>query len=286
MRVAWLAVVALIAACGDDAAVDGGAADTGNPFLDVGPLPDVSDGTPDRYRPPVGVRWYWQLDGELPAEIDAELVDVDLFDTSESAILAMHNAGQRVICYFSAGSWEDWRVDANGFPNAAIGEPLAGWPGERWLDTRHPDVRSRMIERLDLAQDKHCDGVEPDNVDGLFNETGFDLDQDDTVEYLAFLVDAARQRRLAIGLKNLPELAPSLEPLFDFALTESCVEFDECAAFAAFVSAGKAVLHVEYVDDAAQLEGGLADVCGAGQAASFSSAVATESLDGHWLSCE
>jgi hypothetical protein len=277
---------AVFGGCGDDSSSAAGA--TGSDAdADAGlvRLPDVRFGSDDRYSPAPGVSWYWQLQGVVPLDVDAELVDIDLFDTTEATIGALRDSGHRVICYFSAGSHEDWRPDAAGFPNAAIGDAMDGWPGERWLDTRHPDVRNRMIERLDLAVTKGCDGVEPDNVDGYLNQTGFDLDRDDTVEYLGFLVDAARARDLSIGLKNLPELADALEPLFDWALTEQCVEFDECGAFAAFIDAGKAVLHVEYVDSAEQIGGAIDAACGAASTVRFSTAVATWDLDGAWLEC-
>ena len=52
---------------------------------------------------------------------------------------------------------------------------LAEWPDERWLDTRSGNVREIMRGRLQLARDKGCDGVEPDNVDGFDNNNGLGL---------------------------------------------------------------------------------------------------------------
>ena len=39
--------------------------------------------------------------------------EIDLFDTAQDTIDALHAAGGYVICYVSAGSFEDWRPDAN-----------------------------------------------------------------------------------------------------------------------------------------------------------------------------
>ena len=69
----------------------------------------------------------------------------------------------------SAGSWEDWRADADTFPVAALGRPLDGWPGERWLDVRSPTVLDLMRERLAVLAAKGCRAVEFDNVDGYAN---------------------------------------------------------------------------------------------------------------------
>lgn len=50
---------------------------------------------------------------------------------------------------------------------------LDGWLGERWLNTNIYNVRSFMRRGLDLATDKGCDGVDPDNIDAYDNENPF-----------------------------------------------------------------------------------------------------------------
>ncbi|MBN2527593.1 MAG: endo alpha-1,4 polygalactosaminidase [Deltaproteobacteria bacterium] len=43
-----------------------------------------------------------------------------------------------------------------------------------------------MVEsRLDKAPDKACDGVEPDNMDGYVNDTGFDFTGTDQLDFPA-----------------------------------------------------------------------------------------------------
>jgi hypothetical protein len=52
---------------------------------------------------------------------------------------------------------------------------------------------------------------------------------------------------LSVGLKGNNTEAGLLEPLYDWALTEQCWEYDECSFFSdSFVAAGKAVFAVEY----------------------------------------
>ena len=53
--------------------------------------------------------------------------------------------GLKPVCYFSAGSAEDWRPDFRQFPSAAIGRALDGWPGESWVDIRRADVSHRIV---------------------------------------------------------------------------------------------------------------------------------------------
>jgi hypothetical protein len=242
------------------------------------------DGDCATWCPAPGTTWQWQLTGALDAEIDVEMFDVDLFDTPPATITALHDAGRKVICYFSAGSHEDWRPDADEFPPAAIGDPLDGWPGERWLDVRDPTVRAIMQARLDLAATNGCDGVEPDNVDGWANATGFPLTADDQLDYNRFLAAEAHARGLSVGLKNDLEQIPELVDDFDWALDEECVSYDECELLMPFLAAGKAVFHVEYVDDPVDGPALAEQVC-AMVPAGFSTLIKTWDLDAWRLAC-
>ncbi|MEZ5250470.1 MAG: endo alpha-1,4 polygalactosaminidase [Ilumatobacteraceae bacterium] len=197
--------------------------------------------------------WQWQLQGELDASYDVDVYDVDLFGTEPSAIAALHADGRIVVCYFSAGSYEGWRPDADAFAPGALGRTLDGFEDERWLDVRDPSVRAVAEGRLDLAAARGCDGVEPDNVDGYTNDTGFDLTADGQLDFNRFLAAAARERGLLIGLKNDLDQIDDLVSEFDFAVNEQCHEFDECDRYVAFVDEGKPVFNAEYarrvVDD-------------------------------------
>ena len=139
---------------------------------------DDSGGDPGAtvWQPQPGTSWQWQLSGTIDTSIDVAMYDIDLFDAPQAVIDSLHASGRIVICYFSAGSIEDWRIDAGDFPPAAVGNQLDNWPGENWIDIRDLTVRAIMTNRMDLALAKKCDGVEPDNVDGYTNNPGFDFD--------------------------------------------------------------------------------------------------------------
>ena len=205
---------------------------------------------PAPWRPLPGTTWQWQLSGRIVTSIDVAMYDVDLVETPAAVIESLHRAGRAVVCYFSAGSWEDWRPDQGAFPEAVRGKALQDWPGERWLDVRRLDLLAPVMEaRLDLAVARGCDGVEPDNVDGYDNDTGFPLTAADQILYNTWLAERGHERGLSVGLKNDLGQVRALEPLFDWALNEQCFEYDECPALFPFVSAGKAVFGVEYRGD-------------------------------------
>ena len=251
------------------------------------PLPDgedVSDmaeePTSEIWRPSPGTSWQWQLTGTIDTSLDVDMYDIDLFEAPQSVIDELHGRGIVVICYFSAGSHENWRPDADDFPSSAIGSDLDGWPGERWLDTRSSEVRNIMEQRLDLAAGKHCDGVEPDNVDGYDNDSGFPLVYEDQIDYNTFLAAQAHERGLSVGLKNDLEQVDDLLDLFDWALNEECFEWSECGDLQPFIDAGKAVFHVEYGD-----EDTAADICPQANALNFDTLIKNYDLDAWRIAC-
>ncbi|MCB9683905.1 MAG: endo alpha-1,4 polygalactosaminidase [Alphaproteobacteria bacterium] len=235
--------------------------------------------------PPPGTTWQWQLSGAIDASVEVAVYDIDLFDVSDATLRRLRDDGRAVICYFSAGSREDWRDDADRFLPADLGRPLEGWAGERWIDVRSANVREIMRDRLQLAADRGCDAVEPDNVDGYANANGLGLTRADQLDYLRFLADEAHARGLSVGLKNALGLVPELADTFDWALNEECVAYDECGALDAFLDRGKAVFHVEYVDRQSQGASARDRVCADRQRDGFSTLVKTWDLDAWRLTC-
>ncbi|KAL2814966.1 glycoside hydrolase superfamily [Aspergillus granulosus] len=201
----------------------------------------------DLWQPAVGTRWQIVLRYPLnDTSVDVPVYDIDLFDNPVSTINALHDLDRRVICYFSAGTYEDWREDAADFPAADIGDNLDEWEGESWVNIRSSAIRDIMIQRLDLAQKKGCDGVDPDNVDGYDNQNGLGLTQEDTIDYMQFLATEARERGLSIGLKNAGAIIPEVIGEMQWSVNEQCAQYNECDVYAAFVNAGKPVFHIEY----------------------------------------
>lgn len=175
------------------------------------------------------------------------MYDIDLFDNSASVVAALHAQGRKVICYLSAGTYENWRPDAASFPASVLGGGVSGWPGEKWLDVRQISTLAPIMRaRLDLCRQKGFDGVEPDNVDGYANSTGLPLTAQDQLAYNRWFVQEAHARGLSIGLKNDLDQIPDLLGIYDWALNEQCFQYGECAKLVPFINAGKAVFEVEY----------------------------------------
>lgn len=263
-----LVVSALSGACAPPGGLPAGndnGGPTGNENSNSQPVDNENENAPppvvsEWFRPSVDTTWQWQLQpsagGAINTNYDVDVYDLDLFDVPDDITDELHANGRRIICYFSAGSYEAFRDDASEFGPAELGNPLEGFADERWLDVRSANVRRIMLQRLDLAAARGCDGVEPDNVDGYDNVPGFDFTADDQLAYNRFLAGAAHERGLAVGLKNALALIPALVDHFDFSVNEQCHEYDECEALLPFIEAGKPVFNAEYesrfVDDPQQ----------------------------------
>jgi hypothetical protein len=255
----------------------------GEPTSETDPLdlnPDVAPVTGgDWYKPGVATTWQWQLQGTLNTSYEVDAYDIDLFDTDAGAIAALQTAGRKVVCYFSAGSYEEFRDDASQFAAGDLGATLGDFPDERWLDVRSAAVLTIMHGRLDMAVAKGCDAVEPDNMDGYDNDNGLGLTATDQQAYNRALANAAHRRGLGVALKNDLDQVAALVDYYDFAVNEQCHQYDECDKLAPFTAAGKAVFVAEYeqqlVDDASAR----ATMCAAARAADLRALVLPLDLD-------
>ena len=212
---------------------------------------------PPRWTPPAGLTFSILL-SVAPNVIDtpAQVVDVDLFDISTQTINALKAQGKRVVCYLSAGSWENWRPDKNDFPAEVLGRKYDGWAGERWLDTRNIAVLGPLMRaRLDRCKQKGFDAVDPDNVDSYQAKTGFPITRSDSIRYLRFLAKEAHLRGLAIGLKNATEISRFVLDKMDFAVTEDCFDQGWCRNSKNFINANKPVFAIEYTDNGISFNG-------------------------------
>ncbi len=239
------------------------------------------------YKPSLDVSWQWQLKNTINKNYSVELYDIDLFDSDATLIKSLQDDGKKVICYFSAGSYENWREDADSFSSSTLGKILDGWEDEKWLDIRDESLAPIMRARLDLAVQKGCDGVEPDNMDGYINDTSFSLTYSDQAAYNKFIANEARGRGLSVALKNDLDQIVELEPYFDFSVNEQCHEFDECDSLEPFINADKPVLNAEYSDKYINSSSEKEKMCSQAQASQFRTLILPLDLDDTFrISCD
>lgn len=201
---------------------------------------------PKCWHPALNTSWQWQLTGTVDQSFNVVMYDIDMFDNSTQVVNSLHSAGRIVICYIDAGTWENWRPDANKFPASVKGKNN-GWPGEKWLDIRQLSILGPIMQaRMDLCQSKGFDAIEFDNVDGYSNSTGFPLKYNDQLTYNTWLANQAHTRGLSVALKNDVGQVKDLLPYFDWSLDEQCFQYQECQTLLPFINAGKAVMEVEY----------------------------------------
>jgi hypothetical protein len=200
-----------------------------------------------RWQPRPGVSWQIQLQGRVDTSVPASVYEIDGADSPASLVKALRSRGRKVICYFSAGSYENFREDRDLIPPEVRGKQLDGWPEEQWLDVRQIEKLRPVVEaRLDVCRRKGFHAVEFDNVDGYANDSGFPLTAQDQLRFNRFLAAEAHERGLAAGLKNDLDQIPQLVGDFDFHVNEQCFQYRECGRLLPFVHARKAVFTIEY----------------------------------------
>jgi len=208
------------------------------------------------WTPNIGDSFQWQL-SDYPVDLstEADIFDVDLFETTESTINELHKKERKVVCYINIGAWEEYRDDAADFPTGVIGNEYEGWEGENWLDiSSYEDFSSIMEKRFDLAYEKGCDGIEPDNSQNYQEDTGFEISYDDQLEYNIWIANQVHSRGMSVGLKNNPDQVNDLIEYYDWALLEDCTEWEFCGEFTPFIKADKPVFQVEYTDSSITLD--------------------------------
>ncbi|XSG74040.1 endo alpha-1,4 polygalactosaminidase [Herpetosiphon llansteffanensis] len=209
--------------------------------------------------------------------------DLDLFDTSSATVSQLHSQGRKVVCYINVGAWEDWRADAADFPSSVLGNDYEGWPGEKWLDIRQIELLAPIMRaRMDECKSKGFDGIEPDNINGYQNPTGFSLTANDQLAYNRWLANEAHSRGLSIGLKNDSEQVSELLAYYDWALTEDCFDQGWCGELSPFIAAGKPVFAIEYSDTGAQTS----QFCPQARQLGINAMLKHRELDAYRVGCE
>jgi hypothetical protein len=197
--------------------------------------------------PPAQSTFAIQYDGKLDLSIKADTYDLDGFDTSANTVSTLHKAGRHVNCYIDVGTWESYRPDAKEFPKSVLGRKDGHWKGERWLDIRQLSILEPiMTARFQMCAQKGFDAVDPDNIDGYENKTGFKITAQDQLTYDEWVAQEVHSLNIAVDQKNDNDQVKDLRPYFDFAVLEQCYQQKYCGQFTPYTDDNVLVVDIEY----------------------------------------
>jgi hypothetical protein len=213
-----LAAAAALSGCAGGGAPSGGAASAPAPR----PLPERA-------------AFDYQITDPYPP---AEGVEVVIRDRAAEPAPGLYS-----ICYVNAfqvqpAEVDAWRADRpdlllrDGAGDLVVDEE---WD-EPLIDVSTPDLRAAAAEVVAPwirgCADAGFDGVELDNLTSYGHSAGL-LTPEDALAYAGLLVDTAHAAGLTVGQKNGVEIvAEGAAAGFDFAVTEDCARWDECAPYA------------------------------------------------------
>jgi len=199
---------------------------------------------------PTSGRVDYQLGGAWQPPDDVTIVARDRTDPPLEGVYS--------ICYVNgfqtqpqeAGLWIDEHPDlllrdANGDPQI---DP--NWPDEMALDTSTASSRDQLAgilgEWIEGCADDGYQAVEFDNLDSYTRFDGLTLDGN--VAFATLLVERVHELGMDAGQKNSAELGTvGRDDIgFDFAVSEECFVFDECALYTEVY--GEKVIDIEYDD--------------------------------------
>jgi hypothetical protein len=231
--------------------------------------------------PSPGVTWQAQLSGSVDPTLDVDVFYLDADYTGSAVVSELKSKGKTVLCYVSAGTFEPWRQDANAFPESALGEPLADYPREQWLDVRNPTVRDLMRARLAAMARAGCQGVYPSTLEAHLHSSGFDITREDMLAYASWLSTEIHALGMSAGLSAPGDLVPDAERAYDWALAIDCLTTSGCTPWARVRQSGRAVLLVEFGDASNATR-----VCDAAAALGFDAIIKRPAFDGFRLGCK
>ncbi len=230
--------------------------------------PPAASAAADVVLPPTAGVFDYQLGGAYDeVEIDgtAAAIDVVVRDATAEPL-----AGAYSVCYVNGyqtqpADAEFWLDHDDLLLHDESGDPLIDpdWPDEYILD---PSTAEQREDILDVfapiiagCADDGFDALEIDNFDTW---TRFDAIAEEDAHALAQgYAELAHASGLAIAQKNAAEVTEvgHDEIGFDFAITEECGVWDECAAYTDVY--GDHVLQIEYPDALEEAGIDFADVC-------------------------
>ncbi|CAM5785272.1 endo alpha-1,4 polygalactosaminidase [Cellulomonas persica] len=232
------------------------------------PAPDPAP-APEITLPPTSGVFDYQLGGTSPTVRvggTTRAIDVVARDATATPLSGSYN-----ICYVNGfqtqpGDASMWRKHQDLLLHDKHGDLVVDpdWPDEYVLDPSTAAQRAGILAILGPVVTgcaRHgFDAVEIDNLDTWTRFTA--IDKAGAHALAAAYVDLAHASGLAIAQKNAAEISRFAHDRlgFDFAVTESCAAWDECAAYTDVY--GTHVLQIEYPEALDDADLTFAQVCG------------------------
>jgi len=171
-----------------------------------------------------------------------DVIGLDLFDAKYGDLKRFKDAGKKLIAYTSI-HFENWRPDAESFPDYIKVQNLGTWSGEKIIDVRWWEaIQPIFSARFRLAIDKGFDALELDNTD----QRAPHVSEHQMIYHVKRLVALAGEYGLKVFQKNTGGFTHELQPLCAGVIAESCNTYGECFLYKTYSDNKKPVWMIEY----------------------------------------
>ena len=183
--------------------------------------------TPHR---PLAVAAAAQLDPSVPAAV----YDVDGFET-RAATWRPTPARSQGICYLDVGTWESYRPDAGLLPPLGDRQALRRLPRRALARRLSLPALAPLCARFAICRTRASTRSSPTTWPATKTTPALRSALLDQLRFNRWIARVVHRQGMAVALKNDPAQVRQLLGDFDFAVVESCFDFDECDSFLPFI---------------------------------------------------
>lgn len=90
-----------------------------------------------------------------------------------------------------------------------------------------------------MAQDRGCDGLNPNNVDCYDNSNKLGPSPAAAINYMYYMANEVHYRGLLFGLKTAGSIFGDVLPVVEWHVNEQCLHYGECDKFMPFIHQNK-----------------------------------------------
>jgi hypothetical protein len=212
---------------------------------------ESSEYTPVPFEPKSNSSWHIEIKNKELAEKEVDLYIIDLLSGEpQTKVNTVAVGDTKVVCKLSAGTYDSqierlYPVENHPYPEVAVGNIQTNG-STYWVDITSDYVREIMKGRIEFASRVGCDGILFTEVSSYDQNTGFQITEDDQIEFNRYLSGKAHEFGVFAGFSDIEAQIYSHSQFADLVFVQNCFQRGTCKKYEDFSENG-ATLNLETV---------------------------------------